>query len=38
VWDAQQLVERVRVFICAHLGCADAVLAIDETAEIKKGD
>jgi SRSO17 transposase len=37
VWDAVWLVERVRTLVMAHLGCAEAVLAIDETAEIKKG-
>lgn len=38
VWQADQLVERVRRLVMAHLGDAVAVLAIDETAEIKQGD
>jgi SRSO17 transposase len=37
-WDAVLLVEQVRTLVMAHLGCTEAVLAIDETAEIKKGD
>jgi SRSO17 transposase len=37
VWDAAALVEQVRRFVTAHLADDQAVLAIDETAEIKKG-
>lgn len=37
VWQADQLVEQVRALVMVHLGCDEAVLAIDETAEIKQG-
>lgn len=36
-WDAGALVERLRGFLVERLGDPQAVLAIDETAEIKKG-
>jgi SRSO17 transposase len=37
VWQADLLVERVRRLVMAHMGDTQAVLAIDETAEIKQG-
>jgi len=38
VWDAQVLAERVRAFLLDALADPEAVLAIDETAELKAGD
>jgi SRSO17 transposase len=37
VWDAADLVTRVRTFLIEQLGDPAAVLAFDETAELKKG-
>jgi SRSO17 transposase len=37
VWDAQVLAERVRAFLLDALADPEAVLAIDETAELKAG-
>ena len=38
VWDAQVLLERVRGLLLDALADPEAVLAIDETAELKAGD
>jgi SRSO17 transposase len=38
VWDAQVLLERVRALLVEALGDPGAVLAIDETAELKAGE
>jgi SRSO17 transposase len=38
VWDARVLLERVRAFLIEALADPGAVLAIDETAELKAGD
>jgi SRSO17 transposase len=38
VWDAAVLLERVRAFLVEALGDSAAVLAIDETAELKAGE
>jgi SRSO17 transposase len=38
VWDAQVLLERVRALLVDGLGDPGAVLAIDETAELKAGE
>src|SRR5262249_27635310 len=35
-WNAETLVERVRELVVAQMGDRDAVLALDETAEIKQ--
>jgi SRSO17 transposase len=38
VWDAAVLLERVRAFLLEALADPEAVLAIDETAELKAGE
>jgi SRSO17 transposase len=37
VWEAQVLLERVRAFLLDALADPEAVLAIDQTAELKQG-
>jgi SRSO17 transposase len=36
-WDWRAVLERLQRFILAHLGDPDAILVLDETAELKKG-
>ena len=36
-WDWQVVLKRLQRFILAHLGDPDAILVLDETAELKKG-
>ena len=36
-WDADAVRDDVRGYVVEHLGCADAVLVVDETADLKKG-
>lgn len=38
VWSANELRDRVRAFVVEHLGDPDAVLVLDETVFLKKGD
>jgi SRSO17 transposase len=36
-WDADAVRDDVRAYVAEHLGCADAVLVVDETGDVKKG-
>jgi SRSO17 transposase len=36
-WDADAVRDDVRGYVVEHLGCANAVLVVDETADLKKG-
>ena len=36
-WDWRAVLKRLQQFILAHLGDPDAILVLDETAELKKG-
>ena len=36
-WDWKAALNAVQAFVVAHLGDPDAILAVDETAELKKG-
>src|SRR3954449_5386012 len=37
-WDADAVRDDLRVYVVEHLGDADAVMALDETGFIKKGE
>jgi SRSO17 transposase len=36
-WDADAVRDDVRAYVVEHLGCAGAVLVVDETGDVKKG-
>jgi len=36
-WDAGAVRDDLRGYVVEHLGCADAVLVVDETGDVKKG-
>jgi SRSO17 transposase len=38
VWDADAVRDEVRAYVVEHVGAADAVLVIDETGFLQKGD
>jgi SRSO17 transposase len=38
VWDADAVRDEVRAYVVAHLGAPDAVLVVDETGFLKKGN
>ena len=37
-WDAHLVRDDLRAYVVEHLGCADAVVVVDETGFLKKGD
>ena len=37
-WDTDGVRDDLRDYVTAHLGDADAVLVVDETGDLKKGD
>ena len=38
VWDAEAMRDDVRGYVVEHLGDPDAVLVVDETGDVKKGN
>ena len=36
-WDTDAVRDDLRGYVIEHLGCADAVLVVDETGDVKKG-